>query len=106
MANLAKAVAVIEQLENPPPSLDSDGETATCELCETILESAAEIRAHYHQKHPEVVPPTVPPTGEDNRDKYKAKKPDGNQGNAKNRRKSMPEKSLCPLSSNNGNVME
>ena len=85
-----EAVTAIEDAENPPLTTESDGEQTSCEICKVELGSAAEIREHYDQKHPEVQPPT---TGDDIREKFKNKKPDDADKTGR-RKKAAPQKSL------------
>ena len=87
-------ITQIEQAENPMLSRDSDEEPASCELCQVQLGTAAEIKTHYDQKHPEIQPP---PTGEDIREKSKSRKHDGNPEKRNRRKQSAPEKSLGSL---------
>ena len=87
-------VDFINQVEYPMMQPDSDGDAPpTCETCDAVLGSGAEIREHYKQNHPEMMEASQ--TGVDIRDKFKSRKSNDVSASKKGRRsKSLPEKGL------------
>ena len=87
-------VDFINKVEYPMVQAESDGDAPlTCETCEAVLGSGAEIREHYKQNHPEMIEASQ--NGDDIRDKFKSRKSNDVNAEKKGRRsKSVPEKGL------------